>query len=117
MNLRNVPDDEAAEVREMLREHRIEFYETPPGRWGISAAGIWVRDAHEAAQARNLLAQYQRERGERARAEYEARRRAGDTETLAGRMRREPLRVLTYLGLAALVACLGMLPLIYLWWR
>ena len=34
--LRNVPDDEADEVRELLTQHSIEFYETGAGNWGIS---------------------------------------------------------------------------------
>ena len=116
MNLRNVPDDEAAAVRALLRSHHVAFYEPPPGRWGISAGGIWVREREEAKRARELLADYQRARGERARADYEARRRSGQVETLVDRLHREPVRVLVYLGLIALVAGLGMLPLIYLWW-
>ena len=34
--LRNVPDDEAEEVRQLLEEHGIETYETDAGNWGIS---------------------------------------------------------------------------------
>ena len=36
LNLRQVPDDEAEEVRALLNEHRIAFYETTPSLWGIS---------------------------------------------------------------------------------
>ena len=44
MNLRHVPDDEADEVRALLKEHGIGFYETQAGRWRISLAGIWVEE-------------------------------------------------------------------------
>ncbi len=36
-NLRNVPADEADEVRALLRAHGFAFHETPPSPWGISA--------------------------------------------------------------------------------
>ena len=42
--LRNVPDDEAEEVRQLLNDHEINFYETRAGGWGISMPGIWLPD-------------------------------------------------------------------------
>ncbi|MDD3518311.1 MAG: DUF6164 family protein, partial [Chromatiales bacterium] len=30
MNLRHVPDEEADDVRALLAEHDLDFYETPP---------------------------------------------------------------------------------------
>ena len=38
LNLRNVPGDEAHEVRELLRTNAIDFYETPPSPWGPAPA-------------------------------------------------------------------------------
>jgi hypothetical protein len=78
MSLRDVPPDEADEVRALLEEHGIEYYETAPHWWGISAGGIWLPDDTQLAQARLLLVQYQRERVSRSRAEYRARRRSRD---------------------------------------
>ena len=52
MNLRNVPDDEADEVRAMLDAQRIAFYETRLSIWGISAGGIWVTEDEAFADAR-----------------------------------------------------------------
>src|SRR5690606_18742767 len=40
LNLRQVPADEASEVRELLSRHAIDFYETTPSQWGISHGGI-----------------------------------------------------------------------------
>lgn len=110
MNLRGVGDDEAEEVRALLEAHRIDYYETPPNRWGISQGGIWLRDPGELAEARRLLAGYQEERGRRVRAEHEAQRRSGELETVAQRLVRAPVRVLLYLALAATVLALTLLP-------
>ncbi|HET7415144.1 MAG TPA: DUF6164 family protein [Arthrobacter sp.] len=42
LNLRNVPDDGAKDVRATLDAKRIAFYETTPSPWGISARGTRV---------------------------------------------------------------------------
>lgn len=42
LNLRNVPGDEADEVRAMLDVQWIAFDKTAPNPWGISAGGIRV---------------------------------------------------------------------------
>jgi hypothetical protein len=114
LNLRNVPEDEADDVRAMLDAHGIAFYETRPSLWGISAGGIWVTEDAAIAQAKRLMADYQQARGERARAEYAAARRDGTAETFWTLLRADPgrmvLNVLAILFLLALVA----LPVILL---
>lgn len=60
--LKNVPDEEADDIRALLSEHDIEFYETTAGRWQISMAGIWVRDKNQAQQAKALIAEDQAKR-------------------------------------------------------
>lgn len=60
--LKYVPDDEADEIRQLLTEHQIEFYETSAGRWQISMAGIWVKDKEQASRARQLIHEDQIER-------------------------------------------------------
>ena len=60
--LKNVPEQEADDIRELLSEHDIEFYETSAGRWQISMAGIWVRDKEQALIAKSLIAEDQAQR-------------------------------------------------------
>jgi hypothetical protein len=64
--LKNVPEEEADDIRALLNEHDIEFYETSAGRWQISMAGIWVRDKEQAQQAKALIAEDQSARAARA---------------------------------------------------
>lgn len=104
-NFRNVPDDEAAEVRALLDEHAIAYYETPPSRWGISMGAIWLSDAADYPHARALLDEYQADRSRRMRAAYAAAKANGEIETLATRFRRRPVEILIYLlGAAGIVA-------------
>lgn len=111
LNLRNVPEDEARDVRSLLADHGIGFYETPPSRWGISMGGIWVRDNRDYARAREALDEYQAARAIRAREAYAARKRRGDVETLADVLRRRPGEVLGYVIAAAGIIVLMMWPI------
>lgn len=108
LNLRHVPEDEADDVRAMLTDSRIAFYETRPSVWGVSAGGIFVTEDSDVAQARRLMADYQGQRSTRARAEYESARRDGTAETFWSVLRAEPGRValvgLAIVFLLALVA-------------
>lgn len=97
LNLRHVPDDEIEEVRSLLDEHAIDYYETAPNRWGISSGAIWVRDAAQLVDAKRLMATYQAERRQRARDDYAAARRDGSAETFLMQVRRQPLRLVMIL--------------------
>ncbi len=111
LNLRNVPDDEAADVRALLGTHAIDFFETTPSRWGISAGAIWIKDAAAVDEARRLMTDYQRERQSRARAAYIDARREGTAATLWTVVRDEPVRVLVAIVSAAIVLGLLALPI------
>lgn len=113
LNLRYVLDDEIDDVRTMLRDNRIEFYETEPSRWGISFGGIWLREDDDLPRAKELMAEYQRARQARARSQHEAAKRDGTAETFMDVVREQPLKVLLIalavlflLGLVALPAVL-----------
>jgi len=113
LNLRNVPEDEADDVRAMLDAHAIAFYETQPSIWGVSAGGIFVTDDAAIGEARRLMAVYQQQRQTRARAEYAA-VREGTAGTFWTTLRAEPARVLlTVLGIAFALALVA-LPVILL---
>lgn len=60
--LKYVPDEEADEVRQLLIDNDIAFYETSAGRWQISLAGLWVKDKEQAVRARALIKADQIER-------------------------------------------------------
>ena len=92
--LRNVPDDEAEAVRELLDQHNLDWYETTAENWGIAMPGLWVRKTDDAPQARSLIDTYQQQRGVFMRQEYESERVTGNAQTLANRIKAQPFRVL-----------------------
>jgi hypothetical protein len=103
-SLSNVPDDEAEDVRALLRAGEIDFYETAAGNWGISAPALWLNDERRLAQARALIDAYEQERMLRAREEYAQRQRDGHKRTIVDMVRENPLRFIAYV--AAIVAIL-----------
>lgn len=108
--LNGVPEDEAEDIRQLLTENHIDFYETSAGRWGISLAAIWLKDEVQLERANSLIREYQEERYRRAREEYERLRQEGRLETLFDRLRREPMRVLLYLLAIAAVLYFSIWP-------
>lgn len=108
MNLRHVPEDEADDVRAMLDTHRIAWYETKPGLLGISLGAIWIKHDQDAAQAKQLMAQYQVERQARMRAAHRAAVEDGTAETFLGLLRARPgwvlVRVLGIVFMLGLIA-------------
>ncbi|TWT23166.1 hypothetical protein FQY83_00475 [Luteimonas marina] len=112
LNLHNVPDDEADDVRAFLDAARIEHYETRPSPFGISAGGIWVRNDADLPEAKRRMADYQRERALRVRAEQAQAERDGTAETFADIVRAQPLRVVMIIVAIALLLGLVALPAI-----
>lgn len=107
--LRNVPEDEAADVRELLATHAISFYETSAGNWGISMPGLWLHHHADYPAARALLDDYQHQRVQRMRAQYHADKAAGTADTMFTLLRREPARVVAYLFIVVAVAAISIL--------
>lgn len=114
LNLRNVPDDEAGDVRAMLDKHGIAYYETKSSMWAISAGGIYVTEDAAVAEAKRLMADYQQQRQACAQAEYAAAKRAGTAETFWMVLREEPARVLVTIVAIVLLLGLVALPVILL---
>ena len=109
-SLRNVPSDEADEVRDLLVTNGLAFYETPAGRWGISAPALWLNNSDELSKARALIDAYQKSRSVKQRGEYEALKRAGRHKTVWRSFRENPIRVVVYLAVAALVLYFSIRP-------
>jgi hypothetical protein len=114
LNLRHVPDDEADEVRALLDAQGIDYYETRPGPFGISAGGLWLADPLQEERARLRLQEYQDERSRRAHEEREAERREGRLRGTWGLLRENPLQaVATVLGILFVLA-VTLLPFVFL---
>lgn len=105
LNLRNVPDDEADEVRDLFTAHAIDYYETKPSMWGVSAGGIWLAEASQQEKATRLLAEYQAQRAANARAQREQAVREGRAPSTWDNMRADPRQaVVAVIGIVLMLA-------------
>jgi hypothetical protein len=114
-SLRNVPDDEAEEIRELLSNNGIAYYETPAGNWGISMPAIWLRNKDQLQKAKYLIQEYQSNRAIRAREQYEQLGRKGNLETIFDKIKEDPIRFLIYLAIVFIVLYISTKPFIDMW--
>lgn len=112
-NLRGVPDDEAEDIRQLLDEHAIEFYETSAGNWGVSLPAIWLGDGSEQFdEAKRLIDAYQIERTERARAAYRQLNAQGGGRSIFSIIWERPVQFGVYLMVIALILFITLTPML-----
>jgi hypothetical protein len=104
--LRNVPEDEAEEMRSLLREHDIDFHETTAGFIGIGTAAIWVNKESQFEQAKSLIEQYQLERYASARGLYQQRKARGEQTKFIDLLNKNPMKVILYVLFAIILLLL-----------
>ncbi len=112
--LRQVPDDEADDVRRLLDQNSIDWYETSAGKFQISFPAIWVRDDSDETRARKLIEDYQRKRSLEIRTQFEEQKASGEAETIFTRMIANPLPVLLTLLFVAFILYVSIKPFVSL---
>lgn len=113
-NLRGVPDDEAEDIRELLKQDNIDFYETPAGNWGMSTPALWLSDETLEPRARTLISAYQTARQIKAKADYAQQKSAGEHRTLFDSIRENPLRFVIYMIIICALLYISTIPFINL---
>ncbi len=109
--LKGVPESEANEIRQLLDEHEISFYETPPSIWQVSMEAIWLRNDEQLEQAKQLLAEYQQQLSIRIKSEYAELEKQGKAPNLWGRFKEDPMQFIVFTLIIALVIYLSIIPL------
>jgi hypothetical protein len=108
--LRNVPEDEAEDIRKLLAEHRIDCYETSGGRWGLGMPGIWLVDESRFQEARDLIDHYQEARRNRQNEIHTRLKEEGKNITFLEGIKNNPLRFILYIAIIAVVAYFSIKP-------
>ena len=108
--LKNVSDDEANDIRDLLLKNNIDHYETPPGNWGISMPAIWLNDNDQLEEAKLLIDAYQQQRQAKMKNEYEQLKRDGNHQSLVSEFIKNPLQIVLYIGIAAVVLYFSIKP-------
>ncbi len=108
--LNQVPEDEAADIRQLLNENDIKFYETDSGRWGLGFAAIWLEQGQSFDQARALIDQYQQQRAQRLRDNVQLEKEQGKQISKFEAFQQTPIRSSLLLIFAGLLAYFTVIP-------
>ena len=113
--LQNVPDDEAADVRDLLADNNIYFYETHAGFWRLGVDGLWLPDKSQLEHARALIKTYQDERTATQKKVYAELVEQGEAPTLWKNFLLSPLRfvllfIAVFFVLTLTLAPFGFMP-------
>lgn len=108
--LNNVPDDEAQDVRQLLHDHDIHFYETDAGFWRVGVDAIWLPDQSAEETARALIKRYQEQRTLDQQQEYAQRESSGETVSLGQKILAHPIRFLGVLIAVAFILGVSIAP-------
>lgn len=112
--LAQVPADEAAEIRALLNEHQIRYYETDAGFFRVGLDAIWLADGDQEEQARELIRNYQAERLVRQQQNYAELVEAGQVPSVWQHFCAQPIRFIASAIAIVFVAGLTLLPFVML---
>ncbi len=102
-SLRSVPADEAQDIRTLLEQYHIDFYETHAGNWGISMPAIWLVDETQHELARRCINEYQAQRQSKQQEENARLKQTGEIDTFFKRLKRNPMQTLVFIVASLLV--------------
>lgn len=110
LKLRNVPEDELAEIYELLESHDIDFYETSAGNWGISMPALWLVNDADYPEVRAMLDDYSLQRYRRVRKEYEYLKQSGKARTFMDMAKENPFKIALYLVIVIVLVYFSVAP-------
>lgn len=97
--LRGVPEEEAEEIRSLLLDNHLDYYETSSGNWGISMPALWIKNEADFPRAEALLNQFHQERERQQKEKYIALKKAGQNKTIVDEFVQRPIRFIFYVGM------------------
>ena len=108
--LKSVPQDEADDIKNLLNENKIDFYESPPGNWGISVHALWLNDETLYLKAKKLIDEYELKRSQLTRQEKQQKIDIGEYETFFQRLLTQPVQFVILLAIIFFILYLSIIP-------
>ena len=108
--LKSASYEEADDIKNLLTENKIDFYETPAGNWGISMNALWLKDEAQSIQAKQLIDEYQLIRSQRIKLETQQKIDNGEIETFFQRLLSRPVQFITILAIILFILYISIMP-------
>ena len=112
--LRGAEEDEADDIRTLLDEHNIDYYETSNGAWGLGFAAIWLHSDEMYVQAKKLIDDYQVQRAAQAQEVYHQLCLEGKQPTWWDAIKTRPIQVLFTLIAVVIMVMFALTPFLFL---
>jgi Family of unknown function (DUF6164) len=112
--LTHVPFDEADEIRNLLSENQIQYYETDSGFFRVGLDAIWLQNSEELQRAKALIDEYQAQRSHRQREEYIQQVEQGNSLNLWQKFLTQPVRFVATIVAVLFILALSLMPFFYL---
>jgi len=100
---RGVPDDEVYEIREVLTNNNIDFYETSSGNWGISMPAFWLQYDGDFETAQGLLNVYHEQRAKKQCEIYQKLKGEGRDKKWMDFFKKNPVRTVVYISFVVFI--------------
>ena len=108
--LKSVSYDEADDIKNLLTENKIAFYESPAGNWEISMHALWLNDDAQYTQAKQLIDEYQVKRSQHIRLETQQKIDQGEYETFIQRIFNKPIQIFIPLAIIIFILYFSIMP-------
>jgi hypothetical protein len=108
--LKSVSYDEADDIKYLLTENKIAFYESPAGNWEISMHALWLNDEAQYTEAKQLIDEYQVKRGQHVRQETQEKIDQGEYETFIQRLFSKPIQFFIPLAIIIFILYFSIMP-------
>jgi hypothetical protein len=108
--LKSVSYDEADDIKNLLTENEIAFYESPAGNWGISMHALWLNDEAQYTQAKKIIDEYQVKRSQQLRLETQQKIDQGEYETFIQRLFNKPVQFFIPLAIIIFILYFSIMP-------
>ena len=108
--LKSVSYDEADDIKNLLTENKIAFYESPAGNWEISMHALWLNDEAQYTQAKKLIDEYQVKRSQHIRLETQQKIDQGEYETFIQRLFNKPIQFFIPLAIIIFILYFSIMP-------
>jgi len=108
--LKSVSYDEADDIKNLLTENKIAFYESPAGNWEISMHALWLNDEAQYTQAKQLIDEYQVKRSQHIRLETQQKIDQGEYETFIQRLFNKPIQFFITLAIIIFILYFSIMP-------
>ena len=108
--LKSVSYDEADDIKNLLTENKIDFYESPAGNWGVSMHALWLNDDAQYTQAKQIIDEYQVKRSQRIKLETQQKIDQGEYETFIQRLFNNPIQFFITLSIIIFILYISIMP-------